>query len=99
VLDNLLHNASKAIPEEGGELSIRSYRKDTWGVVEINNTGQISEEEKDRLILGESRGRGLHISTRLIKNMKGVMSVESRGGQTTFCVMLPLVEPKDAKDH
>jgi len=99
VLDNLLHNASKAIPEEGGELSIRSYRQDTWGVVEINNTGQISEEEKDRIILGEGRGRGLHISTRLIKSMKGVMSVESRGGQTTLCVMLPLVEPKDANDH
>jgi signal transduction histidine kinase len=98
-LDNLLHNASKAIPEEGGELSIRSYRKDTWGVVEINNTGQISEEEKDRLILGEGRGRGLPISTRLIKSMKGIISVESGGGQTTFCVMLPLVESKDAKDH
>jgi len=99
VLDNLLHNASKAIPAEGGELSIRSYRKDTWGVVEISNTGQISEEEKDRLILGEGRGRGLNITTRLIKNMNGVMSVESRGGQTTFWVMLPLVEPKDANDH
>ena len=30
VIDNLLNNASNAIPEEGGELSIRSYRKDTW---------------------------------------------------------------------
>ena len=99
VIDNLLNNASNAIPEEGGELSIRSYRKDTWGVVEINNTGQISEEEKDRFILGEGRGRGLHISTRLTKNMKGVMSVESREGQTTFCIMLPLVELKDAEDH
>ena len=98
VIDNLLNNASNAIPEEGGELSIRSYRRDTWAVVEINNTGQISEEEKDRFIRGEGRGRGLHISTRLIKNMKGVLSVEAREGQTTFCVMLPLVEPNDAKD-
>lgn len=93
VIDNLLNNASNAIPEEGGELSIRSYRKNTWGVVEINNTGQISEEEKDRFILGEGRGRGLHISTRLVKNMRGILSVESREGQTTFRVMLPLVEP------
>ncbi len=98
VIDNLLNNASNAIPEEGGKLSIRSYRKDTWAVVEINNTGQISEEEKERFILGEGRGRGLHISTRLIKNMKGVLSVESGRGQTTFCVMLPLVEPSNAKD-
>jgi signal transduction histidine kinase len=93
VIDNLLNNASKAIPEEGGELAIRSYRKDMWAVVEINNTGQISEEEKDRFILGEGRGRGLHISTRLVKNMRGTMSVESKGGQTTFRIMLPLVEP------
>ena len=93
VIDNLLNNASNAIPEEGGELSIRSYRKDPWAVVEINNTGQISEEEKDRFVLGEGRGRGLHISTRLVKNMRGTMSVESKEGQTTFCIMLPLVEP------
>jgi signal transduction histidine kinase len=94
VIDNLLNNASNAIPEEGGALSIRSYRKDPWAVVEINNTGQISEEEKGRFILGEGRGRGLHISTRLVKNMKGMMSVESREGQTTFSIMLPLVEPE-----
>ena len=93
VIDNLLNNASNAIPEEGGELSIRSYRKDPWAVVEINNTGQISEEEKDRFVLGEGRGRGLHISTRLVKNMRGTMSVESKEGRTTFCIMLPLVEP------
>jgi signal transduction histidine kinase len=93
VIDNLLNNASKAIPEKGGELSIRTYRKDPWAVVEINNTGQISEDEKDRFILGEGRGRGLHISTRLVKNMRGTMSVESKEGQTTFSIMLPLVEP------
>jgi signal transduction histidine kinase len=92
VIDNLLNNASKAIPEEGGELSIRSYRKDPWAVVEINNTGQISEGEKDRFALGEGVGRGLHTCTRLVKNMKGTMSVESKEGQTTFCIMLPLVE-------
>jgi signal transduction histidine kinase len=93
VIDNLLTNASNAIPAEGGELSIRSYRKDKWAVVEINNTGRISEEERERFVLGESRGRGLHISTRLIRNMKGVLSVESGEGQTTFYVMLPVVEP------
>jgi GAF domain-containing protein len=93
VIDNLLNNASNAIPEEGGELSIRSYRKDPWAVVEINNTGQISEGEKDRFTLGEGTGRGLHTCTRLVKNMRGTMSVESKEGQTTFCIMLPLVEP------
>jgi DNA-binding transcriptional MerR regulator len=93
VIDNLLNNASNAIPGEGGELSIRSYRKDPWAVVEINNTGQISEGEKDRFTLGEGTGRGLHTCTRLVKNMRGTMSVESKEGQTTFCIMLPLVDP------
>ena len=31
IFDNLLNNASNAIPEEGGDLSIRSYQKDVMG--------------------------------------------------------------------
>jgi signal transduction histidine kinase len=92
VIDNLLSNASNAIPEKGGELSICSYRKDPWAVIEINNTGQISEEEKDQFVLGQGRGRGFHICTRLVKNMRGKMWVEPMAGQTTFRIMLPLVE-------
>ena len=99
VIDNLLNNASNAIPAEGGELSIRCYSKDKWAVMEINNTGRISDEEKERFTLGEGRGRGLHISTRLIRNMKGVLSVESGEGQTAFFVMLPLVEPNDKENR
>jgi signal transduction histidine kinase len=93
VLDNLLNNASNAIPKEGGELSIRSYRRDYWAVAEITNTGEISEEEKERYLLGESRGRGLHISARLIKHMGGMMGVECLAGRTTFRIMLPITEP------
>jgi hypothetical protein len=93
VLDNLLNNASNAIPKEGGELSIRSYRRDYWAVAEITNTGEISEEEKKRYLLGEVRGRGLHINMRLIKHMGGMMGVESDVGRTTFRIMLPITEP------
>jgi signal transduction histidine kinase len=92
VLDNLLNNASNATPEEGGELSIRSYRKDYWAVAEITNSSQISEEGKDEGLVNESRGRGLHITTRLIKHMGGRLEVESKEGQTTFHVLLPLIE-------
>lgn len=91
VLDNLLNNASNAIPEEGGTLSIRSYRKDGWAVAEISNTGQISEEDKERYLLGEGKGRGFHITTRLVKRMGGKMEMESGGGETTFRLMFPLV--------
>lgn len=91
VLDNLLNNASNAIPEEGGNLSIRSYHKDGWGVAEVSNTGQISEEDKERYLLGEGKGRGLHITTRLVKRMGGKMEMESGGGQTIFRVKFPLI--------
>ena len=92
VLDNLFNNASNAIPEGGGNLCIRSYRKDSWAVAEVTNTGEIREEDRDRYLLGEGRGRGLHITTRLVKRMNGKMEVESGEGKTTFRVMFPSVE-------
>jgi signal transduction histidine kinase len=92
ILDNLLTNASKAIPEEGGDLSIRSYRRESWAVAEISNTGQIPEEDQDRYLRGEASGRGLHITTRLAKQMGGKIELESKDGQTTFRAMYPLIE-------
>ncbi|HXX34769.1 MAG TPA: GAF domain-containing sensor histidine kinase [Thermodesulfobacteriota bacterium] len=92
ILDNLFNNASNAIPEGGGKLSIRSYRKDSWAVAEVTNTGEIRETDRDRYLLGEGRGRGLHITTRLVKQMRGKMEVESGEGKTTFRVMFPFVE-------
>jgi signal transduction histidine kinase len=96
ILDNLLNNASNALPEEGGHLSIRSYRKEGWGVAEITNTGQISEEDRKRYLHGEGKGRGLHITSRLVKLMGGKTEVESGEGETTFRVMLPLVVKENA---
>jgi len=96
VLDNLLNNASNAIPPEGGEISIRSYQKDSWAVAEIANTGKIREEDRDRLLLGDGKGRGLHITTRLVKGMGGKMEVESKEYLTTFRVMFPLVTEENA---
>jgi len=92
VLDNLLNNASNAIPDEGGELSIRSYRKESWAVAEITNTGEIPEVDRDRYLLGDGRGRGIHITTRLVKQMGGKMEVDSGEGQTIFRVLFPLIK-------
>ena len=96
VLDNLLNNASNAMPEEGGHLSIQSYRKDFWAVAEVTNTGEIREEDRDRYLHGEGRGRGLHITVRLVKQMKGKMEMESGEGRTTFRVMFHLVAKETA---
>ena len=96
VLDNLLNNASNAMPEEGGALSIRAYRKDGWAVAEVTNTGEIAEKDRDRYLHGEGRGRGLHITTRLVKQMKGKMEMGSEKGQTTFRVVFPLVIKESA---
>jgi len=92
VLDNLLNNASNAVPERGGDLLIRSFRQDSWAVAEIANTGQISEEDRDRYLLGDGRGRGIHITTRLVKQMGGKVEVEAGQGRTTFRVMFPLIK-------
>ena len=99
VFDNLLNNASQAIPVEGGRLSIRAYRRDSWAVAEITNSGQVPEEDVDRLLSGESRGRGLHITTRLIKRMGGKLEVESHKGETTFRVILPLIKESQIPRH
>jgi two-component system, NtrC family, sensor histidine kinase AtoS len=93
VFDNLLNNASRATPD-GGELSIRAYQRSGSAVAEITNLGQISQEEKERCLLGEGRGRGLHITLRLIGQMGGKLEVESKDGWTTFLVELPLISPQ-----
>jgi signal transduction histidine kinase len=91
VLDNLLNNAFNAVPEEGGKLCIRSYQREGWAIAEITNSGRIREEDRDLLLMGDGKGRGLHITTRLVKRMGGKMEVESEEHQTTFRVMLPLI--------
>jgi signal transduction histidine kinase len=92
VLDNLLNNAAQACGD-GGEVWVRSYPRSQWAVAEIANTGEISSAEIDRVLAGEGRGRGLHITTRLIKLMAGKVDVECEGGRTTFRVELPMVSP------
>ena len=92
ILDNLLSNATNAIPGEGGELSIQSYQKDTWGVAEIVNTGRISEEDKERLLLSDGRGRGLHITVRLVKYMGGRLEMETLEGLAIFRLFLPMAK-------
>jgi signal transduction histidine kinase len=92
IFDNLLNNASKAIPEGGGQLRVRSYRLNSWAVAEIANTGEIPPEDQERYLQGEGKGRGLHITGRLVKRMGGQIELESPKGMTVFRVLFPVLK-------
>ncbi len=89
ILDNLLNNATNAIPLQGGVLSIRTYKKGEWACAEITNTGLISEEERLRLLEGEGQGRGLYITHRIIRLLKGKIDIRVGRNTTTLVVQLP----------
>ncbi len=90
VLDNLLNNATNAIPFRGGELAVRTYRDGRWACVEITNTGVISEEDRARLLEGAGRGRGIYITHRIIRLLGGRLEIRTGTDTTTLLVRLPL---------
>jgi len=93
ILDNLLNNATNAIPLKGGVLAIRTYAQDDMACVEISNTGAISEEERLRLLEGEGRGRGLYITHRIVRMLRGQIDVKTGINSTTITVQIPLHKP------
>jgi signal transduction histidine kinase len=90
VMDNLLNNATNAIPLHGGALSIRTYAEGDWACAEISNTGVISEEERLRLLEGESQGRGLYITSRIIRVLQGKIEIQVGKKTTAVVVRLPI---------
>ena len=103
---NLLLNAVQAIPERG-EIRIRTYTRDRWAVVEIQDNGVgIPEEIRSRIFepffttkpVGEGTGLGLSIAYSIIQRHQGRIEVESEPGVgTTFRIWLPLEgHPQDA---
>jgi nitrogen-specific signal transduction histidine kinase len=93
VLDNLLDNATKAVPEQGGELCIKSYRSGDMAAFEIRNSGKIPEENIEQIRKGEVKGRGLNIIYRFIQAVHGKLEVFTDDDSTTFRVMIPLQQP------
>ena len=90
ILDNLLNNATKAIPLKGGDLSVKTYAEGHWACAEIANTGLIAEEDRLRLLEGGSRGRGFYITQRLVRLLKGQLEVRVGQDTTTMIVRVPL---------
>jgi signal transduction histidine kinase len=93
VFDNLLNNATKAIPLKGGVLAVRTYSDGDWACAEISNTGEISEHDRMKILEGEGEGRGLYITYRIMRLLKGKIEIRAGKGITTFVVSFPLHRP------
>ena len=90
VFDNLLNNATKGVPLLGGVISIRTYEQGKWACAEISNTGSISDEDRMKILEGEGEGRGLYITHRIMRLLKGKMEISCTENTTTFLVYFPL---------
>ena len=90
VMDNILNNATNAIPLEGGTLSVRSYEDGDFACVEVTNTGPIPDEERMRLLEGEVPGRGFYITHRIIRLLRGNIDIRAGKETTTVSLRLPI---------
>ncbi len=93
ILDNLLNNATNAIPLKGGVLAIRTYAQATWLALKSAIPESISEEERLRLLEGEGRGRGLYITHRIVRLLRGRIDVKTGLNSTNVTVQIPLHNP------
>ena len=90
VMDNILNNATNAIPLEGGTLSVRSYEDGDFACVEVTNTGPIPDDERMRLLEGEVPGRGFYITHRIIRLLRGNIDIRAGKETTTVSLRLPI---------
>ncbi len=99
VWTNIIDNAVDAMAGQG-EITLRTYRQDSWVVVEIKDTGPgIPADIQARIFdpffttkaPGEGTGLGLNISHNIIvQKHKGQIAVYSKPGETCFQIKLPL---------
>jgi signal transduction histidine kinase len=98
VWTNLIDNAADVL-KDGGKLGIRAVRDNDYVLVEISDNGPgIPEEIQSKIFepffttkgVGEGTGLGLDISYRIIKKIKGLITVKSQPGNTRFEVRIPI---------
>ena len=90
VFDNLLNNATKAIPLKGGVLAVRTYARGKWACTEISNSGEMSAQDQLKSVEGAGEGRGLYITHRILRLLNGKMEIRSENDMTVIVVFLPL---------
>lgn len=109
VLLNLLTNAAQAIEHERGRILIRTYQRDRFVCVSIEDNGKgIAPEHLKRIFepffttknVGEGTGLGLSISYRIVRDHGGDIRVASKPGVgTRFEVALPVTDAAMSNAH
>jgi signal transduction histidine kinase len=106
----LLDNALKYSPSTA-PVSIRAFRNDGTVALEITDAGKgISEAEQARIFDRFYRspsvqaripgsGLGLSIAHRILQAHGGDLTVRSRPGETTFCLVLPPANKKERRNR
>jgi len=99
VILNLLINASQAINDRG-QITIRSFVRDSYVVVEVEDSGMgIAKEQLDEIFTpfyttkppGQGTGLGLAISYSIIERHHGYISVRSEVDEgSCFSIFLPI---------
>jgi signal transduction histidine kinase len=98
VWTNLIDNAADAM-KETGKLTIRAVRESDYVLVEIADNGPgIPPEVQSRIFepffttkgVGEGSGLGLDVVHRIVKKMRGLITVKSAPGDTRFQVRIPI---------
>ena len=99
VLMNLITNAIDAMPN-GGRLAIKVFKEADKICVSVEDTGVgIPKENLEKIFTplfttkSKGKGLGLSVSKKLVEQLGGTISVESREGiGTTFTIRLPIKE-------
>ncbi|PIV80530.1 hypothetical protein COW53_09205 [bacterium CG17_big_fil_post_rev_8_21_14_2_50_64_8] len=108
VIMNMLVNASHAMPEEGGSITVSTRTRGEEIEISIADTGTgISPDIRNRIFdpffttkdVGKGTGLGLAISHGIIEDHGGRIELESELGQgSTFHIYLPLTGTGDDDD-
>jgi signal transduction histidine kinase len=98
VWTNLIDNAADAMKEKG-KLLVRAVRENDYVLIEIADDGPgMSPEVQSRIFepffttkgVGEGTGLGLDVVHRIVRKMRGLVTVKSVPGDTRFQVRLPI---------